>query len=369
MLQPQRQLCGFFLADEVSVVRQKRGATFAKVAHQRVAYRGRQTRLKSFPPVQRPPVWEALRILRGPGPHILSQLTLPVVLPFFDCASVKQPGFYADVSLDCRVFHRCDIHGSHTAYLAGGSPSVVFNQITLTPDWYYNVNCSRSPEFFDYSNPRLYNNSEWLLFDDGGDFEIEASQSAGLQVNTPVYIAGDLVIDTLANGTNITGYFASIDKITLNIVKGGSYPINCAAGISLINVTATDPDDLTVNDNIPANVLARLGADETIRRPNDPVASTSKLRYIAVDPATGRVIVDAQVLNGTEPADTPAAFALCSTKGTMNQTYDVVCTDAGGRQSNHVQFTVMYAVCPLRLKIACEVTTCGGKAPALGLPV
>lgn len=59
----------------------------------------------------------------------------------FDCASKPQPGFYADPQFQCQVFHRCDINGNLTSYLCVNT--TVFNQLTLTCDYFYNVDCSR----------------------------------------------------------------------------------------------------------------------------------------------------------------------------------------------------------------------------------
>ena len=62
----------------------------------------------------------------------------------FDCASKKQPGFYADVETRCQVFRRCDINGNMTSFLC--TNMTVFNQITLTCDYWYNVDCQKYSE-------------------------------------------------------------------------------------------------------------------------------------------------------------------------------------------------------------------------------
>lgn len=59
----------------------------------------------------------------------------------FDCASKKYPGYYADVSTQCQVFHRCDISGNRTSYLCVNM--TVFNQLTLICDYWYNVDCAK----------------------------------------------------------------------------------------------------------------------------------------------------------------------------------------------------------------------------------
>lgn len=80
----------------------------------------------------------------------------------FDCNSKKQPGFYADQDAQCQVFHRCDINGNHTAYLCVNT--TVFNQLTLICDYFFNVDCTRSKEFEDFANSRLYR-ADLPLFD------------------------------------------------------------------------------------------------------------------------------------------------------------------------------------------------------------
>lgn len=42
----------------------------------------------------------------------------------------------------------------------------VFNQITLICDWFFNVDCNQSKNFYDYSNRRLYHGSDWVLLSD-----------------------------------------------------------------------------------------------------------------------------------------------------------------------------------------------------------
>ncbi|XP_055354285.1 uncharacterized protein LOC129599942 [Paramacrobiotus metropolitanus] len=79
----------------------------------------------------------------------------------FDCNTKKQPGFYADVDAQCQVFHRCDINGNRTSYLCVNT--TVFNQITLVCDYFFNVDCSKSPSVENFANSRLYTNQP--LFD------------------------------------------------------------------------------------------------------------------------------------------------------------------------------------------------------------
>jgi hypothetical protein len=119
---------------------------------------------------QNPLVWDALRILRG-NKDLTTEDILSLVaaaVPGQDypinaqipqtsivCSSYKQAGYYADTSAQskCQSFVRCDENGVLTQYLCGNGS--LFNQITLVCDWYYNVDCSASSQFDDYSNSRI----------------------------------------------------------------------------------------------------------------------------------------------------------------------------------------------------------------------
>ncbi|OWA52249.1 hypothetical protein BV898_16707, partial [Hypsibius exemplaris] len=80
----------------------------------------------------------------------------------FQCANQKQPGFYADLDFKCQGFRRCDPNGVLYSFLCPNT--TIFNQITLTCDPLgYNVDCSRSVGFYDFSNARLYHENWPLL--------------------------------------------------------------------------------------------------------------------------------------------------------------------------------------------------------------
>jgi len=124
---------------------------------------------------QQPKIWDALDQLRG------KQLTVDQIQDLYgkavagtdypilaevpqprsiDCGSKK--GFYADSGAGkCQVFDRCDINGNLTSYLCPAE--TLFNQITLICDWWYNVDCSKSDQFAEYSNARLYADGQHLL--------------------------------------------------------------------------------------------------------------------------------------------------------------------------------------------------------------
>lgn len=59
----------------------------------------------------------------------------------FNCASKKLAGYYADTETNCQVFRRCDMEGHRTDYKC--PEQTVFNQVTLTCDWWFAVDCHR----------------------------------------------------------------------------------------------------------------------------------------------------------------------------------------------------------------------------------
>ncbi|OQV17712.1 hypothetical protein BV898_08169 [Hypsibius exemplaris] len=129
---------------------------------------------------QVPKVWDALAKLRGKGaltaeqiqelyPNAVAGKDFPnnLVIPArsINCGSVK-PGFIADVSdpSKCQIFDRCDVNGNLTSYICPAM--TLFNQITLICDWWFNVDCSQSTQFVDYSNARLYAGESSKFLDD-----------------------------------------------------------------------------------------------------------------------------------------------------------------------------------------------------------
>ncbi|XP_055330297.1 uncharacterized protein LOC129582722 [Paramacrobiotus metropolitanus] len=82
----------------------------------------------------------------------------------FSCGQFKYPGYYADTSPGsrCQAFYRCEINGNQTGFLCPNS--TLFNQLTLTCDYYFNVDCNGSSRFYEFGNSRLYH-GEQPLFD------------------------------------------------------------------------------------------------------------------------------------------------------------------------------------------------------------
>ncbi|XP_055339604.1 autotransporter adhesin BpaC-like [Paramacrobiotus metropolitanus] len=135
---------------------------------------------KAAPPPQNPSLLMALKALRGSAAGAAKSIDMAEMMANavagkdypnlsqipdtknFACKDVQQAGFYADTDTDCQVIRRCDINGNLWSYLC---PNMTrFNQIELVCDWFWNVDCSQSKQFYDYSNSRLYHAS-WVFLD------------------------------------------------------------------------------------------------------------------------------------------------------------------------------------------------------------
>lgn len=59
----------------------------------------------------------------------------------FNCSDFKYPGYYADPSPPsfCQAFYRCEVNGNQMGFLCPNE--TLFNQLTLTCDYYFNVDC------------------------------------------------------------------------------------------------------------------------------------------------------------------------------------------------------------------------------------
>ena len=73
----------------------------------------------------------------------------------FSCLNRVNGGYYADVETDCQVFHVCGsasaIFGSVTySFLCPNGTT--FHQQYFTCDWWYNVDCGASQDFYDLNN-------------------------------------------------------------------------------------------------------------------------------------------------------------------------------------------------------------------------
>ncbi|OQV12347.1 hypothetical protein BV898_13375 [Hypsibius exemplaris] len=187
----------------------------------------------------------------------------------------------------------------------------------------------------------------------------------GKFVIKPSNSEGSLFIKNITDNRNGKVYFVlAIDHITLTIVEGGQYPIDCDSDLSVINSTASNPDELLHGkaDFFPAN---GLGKGKT----NDAVPSLISLNYVAVDPATGKVIVELPILNGTQPSSNQVALKLCANRSgdVLSQQYSVSCKDVGGSVSNSVQFLIRFPQCDFFVnQLSCKYNKCRGRpVPAI----
>jgi len=63
----------------------------------------------------------------------------------FSCRSQLTGGYYADVEARCQVFHVCHDYRKSSFLCPNGT---LFDQQNFVCNWYFNVNCAKSPQFF-----------------------------------------------------------------------------------------------------------------------------------------------------------------------------------------------------------------------------
>ncbi|XP_055337502.1 U-scoloptoxin(01)-Er1a-like [Paramacrobiotus metropolitanus] len=78
----------------------------------------------------------------------------------FSCTKVEQPGFYADPETGCQVYHRCDPQGKKFSFLCANL--TIFDQLLLTCDFFWKVQCKNAVGFYNYANVHLYSQDELL---------------------------------------------------------------------------------------------------------------------------------------------------------------------------------------------------------------
>jgi len=75
----------------------------------------------------------------------------------FDCGGQEFPGIYGDTGADCQVFHMCQPNGNYDSFLCPNG--TIFNQQYFICDWWYNVDCAASPNFYAL-NEFIYQDNE-----------------------------------------------------------------------------------------------------------------------------------------------------------------------------------------------------------------
>ncbi|XP_055353677.1 uncharacterized protein LOC129599466 [Paramacrobiotus metropolitanus] len=108
----------------------------------------------------------------------------------FTCNNVKQAGFYADPDTGCQAYRRCEPGMAMASYLCPAG--TIWNNIALTCDYWWNVQCSKSAQFFDYSNPRIYRGPNVRLLDDNGNGGGSGSSAGGSSVLSGSYATVNL---------------------------------------------------------------------------------------------------------------------------------------------------------------------------------
>ncbi|MCL4156195.1 UNVERIFIED_CONTAM: hypothetical protein GTU68_060292, partial [Idotea baltica] len=69
----------------------------------------------------------------------------------FSCSDHTYPGYFADISEEaqCQVFHICQEDGRMDSFLCPNG--TLFRQEFFVCDWWFNVDCQLSPEFFRFN--------------------------------------------------------------------------------------------------------------------------------------------------------------------------------------------------------------------------
>ncbi|XP_068201077.1 uncharacterized protein [Palaemon carinicauda] len=76
----------------------------------------------------------------------------------FSCDN-RIPGYYADVDHGCQVYHVCREDPEHNIATFLCPNATIFHQEIFACDWWFNVDCSVSPNFY-YLNEDLYKEPE-----------------------------------------------------------------------------------------------------------------------------------------------------------------------------------------------------------------
>nr|XP_045610804.1 uncharacterized protein LOC123765985 [Procambarus clarkii] len=81
-----------------------------------------------------------------PGQHYPILASVPQT--GFSCQSQEFPGYFADTADEarCQVFHICQFDGRLDSFLCPNG--TVFNQQYFVCDWWFNVDCAASEQFF-----------------------------------------------------------------------------------------------------------------------------------------------------------------------------------------------------------------------------
>ncbi|XP_046751433.1 mucin-5AC isoform X2 [Diprion similis] len=88
-------------------------------------------------------------VMGQPGVDFPVLTTIPATK--FSCRGLKG-GYYADPETNCQVFHICD-NGRKISFLCPNG--TIFQQSQLICDWWFKVDCSKSPELYEQSAEQL----------------------------------------------------------------------------------------------------------------------------------------------------------------------------------------------------------------------
>jgi len=126
---------------------------------------------------------EVATILANRDYPVINGAGVPDNAQNYDCNG--KTGFYADTKFNCQVFHRCDVNGNLTSFVCVNSS--VFNQITLTCDYWFNVDCAKFAQYESFANSRLYNPDQPLFDTPPANYVIrQARQVSDAPTSAPV---------------------------------------------------------------------------------------------------------------------------------------------------------------------------------------
>ncbi|KAG7156869.1 U-scoloptoxin(01)-Cw1a-like 40, partial [Homarus americanus] len=85
---------------------------------------------------------------RRPGRPPSSAILASVPDTGFSCEQQEFPGYFADTADEagCQVFHICQFDGRQDSFLCPNG--TIFNQQYFVCDWWFNVDCAASQQFF-----------------------------------------------------------------------------------------------------------------------------------------------------------------------------------------------------------------------------
>lgn len=209
----------------------------------------------------------------------------------FDCSSKKQPGFYADPSTQCQVFHRCDQNGNMTSFICVNT--TVFNQITLVCDYWYNVDCKGFTAYEDFANSRLYQDGAQLFDTPPADYvspdQVRQQQQQQAQLQREGGQQQGSRPQVVASKNKASVAKATTKKAAVAVTVKPKAGRASAGGSASINVASGRSDDQEQNGTAESNAQASnvdQGQDTTTAAAEDTTAAAEDTTTVAAEETT-----------------------------------------------------------------------------------